>query len=106
VIFLTATVDEARRSGRPSSVCRSTTLIEFGIAHDGDADRIMTVDKTGRFVPRGVLMTLFAHRTVRWEGAVVVPSTVGCVGVVRFIQTLKDQLNSSNLYKNTPVGAL
>ncbi len=36
------------------------TESDLGIAHDGDADRMMAVDERGRFVPKDVLLTLFA----------------------------------------------
>lgn len=37
---------------------------DLGIAHDGDADRIMTVDDRGRFIPGDKLLGIFA-RSVR-----------------------------------------
>jgi phosphoglucosamine mutase len=33
----------------------------LGIAHDGDADRMMAVDDRGRFVPGDILLPIFAH---------------------------------------------
>ena len=41
---------------------------DLGIAHDGDADRMMAVDETGTFVPKDVLLALFAQRAVRQAG--------------------------------------
>lgn len=35
---------------------------DLGIAHDGDADRMMAVDNLGRFIPGDVLLAIFASR--------------------------------------------
>ncbi|MWV39227.1 phosphoglucosamine mutase [Natrialba sp. INN-245] len=63
--------------GRPSEPTEETletlaTLVgqteaDLGIAHDGDADRMLAVDETGRFVPKDALLAIFA-RTVAGEG--------------------------------------
>ena len=57
--------------GRPSEPTRETleplaalvaeTDAALGLAHDGDADRLLTVDGSGRFVPKDVLFALFAR---------------------------------------------
>jgi phosphoglucosamine mutase len=57
--------------GRPSEPNEDTlgtlmTVVErtdadLGIAHDGDADRMMAVDETGAFVPKDALLALFAR---------------------------------------------
>ncbi len=57
--------------GRPSEPTEETleTLLsvvkvtdaDFGVAHDGDADRMMAVDETGRFVPKDALFSLLAQ---------------------------------------------
>ncbi|WP_226479783.1 phosphoglucosamine mutase [Natrinema amylolyticum] len=57
--------------GRPSEPTEETletlsTLVaetdaELGVAHDGDADRMMAVDETGTFVPKDALFSLFAR---------------------------------------------
>ncbi|QFU83063.1 phosphoglucosamine mutase [Natronorubrum aibiense] len=52
-----------------SSLVESTAA-DLGIAHDGDADRMMAVDETGTFVPKDVLFALFA-REVASDGDVV-----------------------------------
>ncbi|MFW6320709.1 MAG: phosphoglucosamine mutase [Halohasta sp.] len=64
--------------GRPSEPTAETlstlcaqvgnTDADLGIAHDGDADRMLAVDETGRFVPKDVLLALFARRAVRQAG--------------------------------------
>ncbi|MFC1987987.1 phosphoglucosamine mutase [Chloroflexota bacterium] len=36
---------------------------DLGIAHDGDADRMMAVDDKGRFIPGDKLLVLFAQQT-------------------------------------------
>jgi phosphoglucosamine mutase len=46
------------------------TRADLGIAHDGDGDRMVAVDKQGRFVGGDVLLALFARREVR-HGLVV-----------------------------------
>ena len=66
--------------GRPSEPTRETlvglsslvksTDADLGIAHDGDADRMMAVDETGAFVPKDVLFALFA-REAAGDGDVV-----------------------------------
>ncbi len=43
---------------------------DLGIAHDGDGDRMVAVDREGRFVGGDVLLALFARREVR-NGLVV-----------------------------------
>ncbi|NKE35619.1 phosphoglucosamine mutase [Natronococcus sp. JC468] len=63
--------------GRPSEPNRETlgtlmtvlaeTDADLGIAHDGDADRMMAVDETGEFVPKDALLALFA-RNAAGEG--------------------------------------
>lgn len=57
--------------GRPSEPTAETletlsTLVEqtnaeLGIAHDGDADRMLAVDESGTFVPKDALLALFAR---------------------------------------------
>lgn len=49
------------------------TDADLGIAHDGDADRMMAVDERGRFVPKDVLLALFAREAAREGTRVAVP---------------------------------
>jgi len=46
------------------------TRADLGIAHDGDGDRMVAMDRAGRFVGGDVLLALFARREVR-RGLVV-----------------------------------
>jgi phosphoglucosamine mutase len=46
------------------------TRADLGIAHDGDGDRMVAVDREGRFVGGDLLLALFARREVR-RGLVV-----------------------------------
>ena len=62
---------DGRFPGRPSEPTAETltelsaqvaaTNAWLGIAHDGDADRMLAVDETGAFVPKDVLLALFAR---------------------------------------------
>lgn len=49
------------------------TDADLGIAHDGDADRMMAVDERGRFVPKDVLLALFAREAASEGTRVAVP---------------------------------
>ena len=69
--------------GRPSeptadtcetlSATVATTDAVLGIAHDGDADRMLAVDETGRFLSGDVLVTIFARRAATAGERVAVP---------------------------------
>ena len=71
---------DGRFPGRPSEPTRETlgdlsALVEatdaaVGIAHDGDADRMLAVDETGTFVPKDILLALFA-REAATDGDVI-----------------------------------
>jgi len=74
---------DGRFPGRPSEPTRETlgdlsALVEatdasVGIAHDGDADRMLPVDETGSFVPKDVLLALFARETATDGDVVAAP---------------------------------
>ena len=49
------------------------TGADLGIAHDGDADRMMAVDDRGRFVPGDVLLAVFARDAAGDGDQVAVP---------------------------------
>ncbi|MCU4924918.1 phosphoglucosamine mutase [Halobacteria archaeon AArc-dxtr1] len=69
--------------GRPSEPSAETlgtletvvaeTGADLGIAHDGDADRMMAVDETGTFVPKDVLLALFARHAAGEGDQVAAP---------------------------------
>lgn len=72
--------------GRPSEPTAETltTLcgqvehsdVDLGIAHDGDADRMVAVDETGSFVPKDVLLALFARQAITRAGGGVVAAPI------------------------------
>ena len=49
------------------------TDADFGVAHDGDADRMMAVDETGEFVAGDLLLGLFARRAAAEGDRVAAP---------------------------------
>lgn len=55
------------------------TDADLGIAHDGDADRTMAVDELGEFVPKDVLLALFAREAASEGTRVAVPVDTGLV---------------------------
>ncbi|WP_049923651.1 phosphoglucosamine mutase [Halopiger djelfimassiliensis] len=69
--------------GRPSEPTRETleALATFvsrtdallGVAHDGDADRMLAVDETGTFVPKDSLLALFARAAADEGDRIAVP---------------------------------
>ncbi|MGA7861838.1 MAG: phosphoglucosamine mutase [Thermoplasmata archaeon] len=74
--------------------------VDFGVAHDGDADRAVFVDGNGHYVPGERILTWFAREFVRQRqgGLVVVPVTAS--------QSVEDVVKAEGgqvLY--TPVGS-
>lgn len=57
---------------------------DFGVAHDGDADRAVFVDERGKFVSEDVLLAIFAKSVLeRKKGIIVTPvSSSSCVADV------------------------
>jgi phosphomannomutase / phosphoglucomutase len=77
-----------------------TLGVEFGVAHDGDADRAVFVDAKGHYIPGERILTWFAREFVRQRhgGLVVVPVTAS--------QSVEDVVKAEGgqiLY--TPVGS-
>src|SRR5207245_73032 len=66
---------------------------DLGIAHDGDGDRMVAVDREGRFVGGDALLALFARQEVR--RSLVVPVDASMV--------LEDLLPSAKVWR-TRVG--
>jgi len=75
--------------GRPSEPtaenCGTLTTVvaatgaDLGVAHDGDADRTMAVDETGRFLTGDELLALFAGETVPAGADVAAPINASAV---------------------------
>ncbi|MGM0370899.1 MAG: phosphopentomutase/phosphoglucosamine mutase [Halobacteriota archaeon] len=63
---------------------------DLGIAHDGDADRLMAVDETGRFVSGDELLTLFAIDALSTDGVVAAP-----VNASALVDTVVGELGGS-----------
>ena len=56
-------------------LCRTVEALDadLGLAHDGDADRLMAVDDEGEFVPGDALLALFSRQAVSEGDGVAVP---------------------------------
>ncbi|WP_458190330.1 phosphoglucosamine mutase [Haladaptatus sp. NG-WS-4] len=69
----------ARPSEPTAENCQSlcdhvaATDADLGIAHDGDADRMMAVDENGQFLSGDVLLTLFARQRAGEGETIVTP---------------------------------
>ncbi|MFC5971752.1 phosphoglucosamine mutase [Halomarina salina] len=74
---------DGRFPGRPSepnaetltSLCElvGSGDADLGVAHDGDADRMMAVDETGTFVPKDALLAILAAESTASGERVAVP---------------------------------
>jgi phosphoglucosamine mutase len=74
---------------------------DVGIALDGDADRVMILDETGRVADGDQIMALFAGRWAdqgRLRGGALVASVMSNLGLERFLGARKLRL------ERTPVG--
>jgi phosphomannomutase/phosphoglucomutase len=49
---------------------------DFGVAHDGDSDRVAFVDETGRYIPGEEALGLFARETLRRAGGGTIVTSV------------------------------
>ncbi|WP_330630858.1 phosphoglucosamine mutase [Halocatena halophila] len=50
-----------------------TTDADLGIAHDGDADRMLAVDGSGKFIPKDALLAILAAEATEPDDAIAVP---------------------------------
>jgi len=64
-----------------SAITRATQA-EVGLAHDGDADRLLAVDDRGRILAGDTLLALVADYYLATRGGKVVATTVACSSVV------------------------
>lgn len=80
---------DGRFPGRPSeptaencsllSTVVAETDADLGLAHDGDADRLMAVDEQGRFIGGDELLAVFANEIVRSGERVAAPINASAV---------------------------
>lgn len=62
---------------------------DLGIAHDGDADRAVFIDRQGRYIPGEAMLTLLAHDAVsRAHGGVVVTPVTGTQALADAVEPL------------------
>jgi len=67
-----------------SAITRATQA-EVGLAHDGDADRLLAVDDKGRILAGDTLLALVADYYLATRGGKVVATTVACSSVVDIV---------------------
>lgn len=68
-------------AGNCESLCRCVDALDadLGIAHDGDADRMLAVDDTGTFVSGDLLLAVFAQASANAGDAVAAPVNTSLV---------------------------
>jgi phosphomannomutase/phosphoglucomutase len=60
---------------------------EFGVAHDGDSDRVAFVDERGRYVPGEVALALFAQELLRTHpGATIATSITSSTAIEEVVR--------------------
>jgi phosphoglucosamine mutase len=64
-----------------SAITRATQ-VEVGLAHDGDADRLLAVDNKGRIIAGDTLLALVADYYLATRGGKVIATTISCSSVV------------------------
>jgi phosphoglucosamine mutase len=67
------------------SAITRTTQAEVGLAHDGDADRLLAVDDKGRILAGDTLLALMADYYLSTRGGKVIATTVSCSSVVDYV---------------------
>ncbi len=73
---------------------------DLGISLDGDADRVMILDETGRVADGDQIMALFAHRWAeagRLRGGALVATVMSNLGLERFLQGHGLRLERTNV---------
>lgn len=67
------------------SAITRTTQAEVGLAHDGDADRLLAVDNKGRILAGDTLLALVADYYLATRGGKVIATTVSCSSAVDYV---------------------
>jgi phosphoglucosamine mutase len=63
----------------------TSTKADVGIAHDGDADRVLAVDDRGRVLAGDTLLALVANYYLATRGGKVIATTVSSSSVVEYV---------------------
>jgi phosphoglucosamine mutase len=75
--FFPRSAEPTERSLKDLSQSVSQCRADLGIAHDGDADRMMAVDERGRFIPGDKLLVLLARDLGAKEVVTTVDASMG-----------------------------